>query len=220
MKKIAVVLCGCGHRDGSEIQEAVSTLLSIGKSGAEYKCFSLDIDQVDLVNHLNGESYSGKRNLLMEAARISRGKIEDIKNLKIEDFDAVIFPGGFGVAKNLFTYAFDGRAAKINEEVKRVITGFHANKKYIGAICIAPMLISRAFYGTDVKPVLTLGTDMKAAADLEYFGGVHQNRIVTDICIDEKNRIVSAPAYMHGKATLAEVYTGIEKLVGHIVARG
>jgi len=134
MKKIAVVLAGCGHMDGSEIQESVSTLLAISKLKAEYTCFSPMTAQTDMINHLTGqqEEATEPRNLLVEAARISRGNIVEIKELKSEDFDALIFPGGFGVAKNLFTYAFDGREAKIDDQVKRVILDFHNNGKYIG----------------------------------------------------------------------------------------
>jgi len=219
MKKIAVVLAGCGHMDGSEIQESVSTLLAISKLKAEYTCFSPMTAQTDMINHLTGqqEEATEPRNLLVEAARISRGNIVEIKELKSEDFDALIFPGGFGVAKNLFTYAFDGREAKIDDQVKRVILDFHNNGKYIGAICISPMLISRAFQGTDVSPVLTLGTNKDAAADLEFFGGIHKEKHVTEICIDQKNNIVSTPAYMQGDASISEIYSGIEKLVTHII---
>lgn len=217
MKKIAVVLCGAGANDGSEIHEAVSVLLSITKNGAEYQCFAIDDYSADVVNHITGEAMNEKRNMLVESGRIARGNIKDIKELKADDYDAIAFPGGFGAAKNLATYAFDGKDAKIHPEVERVVKDFHSAGKYIGAICIAPMVIARAFKDTDVNPTITLGNVPAAAKDAENFGANHEVREVTECCVDEKNKIVTAPAYMHGAASIWEVYQGIDCAITHLV---
>lgn len=220
-KKIAVIIGGSGHMDGSEIQEAVSALLALSKFGVNYSCFSIDREQKDLVNHLKGENdvKSTRRNLLVEAARIARGDIQDISKLDSSIFDAVIFPGGFGVAKNFFSYAFDGRNATIDESIKKVIMDFHDSDKYIGAICISPMLIAKAFEGSGKSIKLTLGSDVGPFEDAKYFGANPVMKPATDIVVDEENKIVSTPAYMESNATLFEVYTGIEKLVEFIAIR-
>ncbi|GMA80461.1 hypothetical protein GCM10025880_68800 [Methylorubrum aminovorans] len=51
MKKIAVVLSGCGVFDGAEINEAVLTLLALEERGITYQCFAPDKPQLT-INHL------------------------------------------------------------------------------------------------------------------------------------------------------------------------
>ena len=41
------------------------------------------------------------RNVLVESARIARGNISPLSTLSATSYDAVVFPGGFGAAKNL-----------------------------------------------------------------------------------------------------------------------
>ena len=219
MKKIAVVLAGSGHIDGSEITEAVSTLLALSKFHTSVQCFSLNKNQVDVVDHLTKLNQNEKRNLLTEAARIARGNIKDLAELKVADFDALIFPGGLGVAKNLFDYAYKKCKANIDPLVQNTILEFNKNKKYIGAICISPMLIARAFMDSNIKPIITLGRAEEPALDTEKFGAIHQLKDVTEICIDEENKIVTTPAFMQGDSSLYEVYVGIEKLVEFIVEK-
>lgn len=219
MKNIAVVLVGSGHMDGTEITEAISTLLALSKFKAFVQCFSLNQDQSDVVNHFTKTAQNEKRNLLIEAARISRGNIKDLSELKVSDFDALIFPGGLGVAKNLFDYAYKGCQADIDTLVKNKILDFNKNKKYIGAICISPMLIARAFMDTNINPKITLGKTDESALDAEKFGAIHYKKDVTEICIDEENKIVSTPAFMQDGSSLYEVYIGIEKLVEFIVEK-
>ena len=220
MKNIAVVIGGSGHMDGSEIQETVSTLLALSKFGLRYNCFSIDREQKDLMNHAKGEAddVSNKRNLLVEAARIARGDIQDISLLESDNFDAIIFPGGFGVAKNFFSYAFDGRNAIIDEAIKNIIMDFHNGNKYIGAICISPMLIAKAFEGSGKEVKITLGSDRGPFEDAKYFGANPIMKPATEIVIDKKNKIVTTPAYMEGKSSIFEIYTGIEKLVEFIAS--
>ncbi len=216
MKTAAVILAGCGHADGSEIQESVSALIALSKYNIDYDCFSADSDQFDVIDHLRKEPVNQKRNLLVEAARIARGKIRDISMLDPSDYDALIIPGGFGVAKNLFTYAAEGIKGSVKAPVKEVIQAFYEMNKYIGAICISPIMVAMALKD-DVKGLkVTPGFAKKAAADLESIGAVPVPLPSNGICVDEINNVVTAAAYMNSDASLYEVYQGIDKLVEYI----
>lgn len=192
MKKIAVVLCGCGCMDGSEIHESVMTLLAIDRNGCEYEIFAPDADQYHVINHYTNQVSNEKRNMLVEAARIARGKIYPLPQLKAADFDAVIFPGGFGAAKNLFDYAINGTKAKVMPEVERVVKEFYKARKPIGALCIAPVLIARILgCGT-----ITVGNNSNTIADVEAFGAQHINTKQTEVIADKENMIYTTPCYM------------------------
>jgi len=167
-------------------------------------------------DHLQMQETGAKRNVLVESARISRGDIRDIATVKAADLDAIIFPGGFGAAKNLCDFAIKGAAASVHPEVARVVKEMSQAKKPIGAICIAPVLIATVL-GKDLKPTLTIGTDSDTAAELEKTGSIHRNCQVDDIVVDRENRIVSTPAYMLAN-TVSEVYEGIGKCVREVIA--
>ena len=209
-KKIGVILSGCGVYDGSEIHEAVFTLLAIDRAGAEAVCMAPSMDLRE-VNHLTSQETGATRNALVESARIARGKIRDIKDVTAADLDAVIFPGGYGAAKNLCTFAEKGAAATVNPEVARLLREMVTAKKPIGAICIAPALIAAAL-GRDFKPKLTIGTDAGTAAAIAETGSQHVNCPVTEFVVDRENKIVSTPAYMLA-TRISETADGIEKAV-------
>ncbi len=213
-KKIGVVLSGCGVYDGSEIHEAVFTLLAIDRSGAEAVCMAPDI-QLDEVDHLAGAPTGAKRSVLVESARIARGKIRNIAEVGAGDLDAVIFPGGFGAAKNLCDFAVKGAAAIPDPEVARLLKEMAAAKKPIGAICIAPALIA-AVLGKEYAPKVTIGTDEGTAAAINATGSCHVNCPVTEFVIDKENRIVSTPAYMLA-GRISEAADGIEKTVKAVI---
>ncbi len=214
MHKIAVLLSGCGVMDGSEIHEAVLTLLALDKEGIEYICSAPNKDQNQVINHITNQSQNEKRNMLIESARIARGKIKDIKDLKPSEIDAVILPGGFGAACNLSTFASEGSDTKILPEVESFLKEMHKLKKPIGAICIAPNVIAKVF--GNLSPQITIGTDSDTASKLEKMGARHINKKVDEIVIDEKNLFVTTPAYMLGKGP-KEVEAGISKLVKAII---
>lgn len=215
MLKIGVVLSGCGVMDGAEIHEAVLTLLAIQKNGAEALCMAPDAEQAHVINHLTGQPMPEKRNILVEAARIARGNIKDLASVQAQDLDALIFPGGFGAAKNLCGFAFDGPSCKIHPEVARLIRGVYRAGKPIGAMCIAPALIAKALEGEGVE--LTIGNDSATAEAMKALGQVHHDTCVTEIWIDGKRKIVSTAAYMLAK-NLVEANAGIEKLVREVIA--
>jgi enhancing lycopene biosynthesis protein 2 len=216
MKSVAVILAGCGHIDGSEIQESVSALLALSKYGVDYECFSVNMKQYDVMDHLNRTKTAESRNLLAEAARIARGQIKDISELDPNNYEALIIPGGFGVAKNLFTYGLEGRKGKVIESVKDVIQSFYRMDKYIGAICISPMMVAMALENEATNLKITPGRAENAANDLKEMGVTPVLLPSNEICIDTMNKVITAPAYMNGNATLFEVYEGIEKLVKYI----
>jgi enhancing lycopene biosynthesis protein 2 len=214
-KKIGVLLAGCGVMDGSEIHEATLTLYFLDKRGAEIICMAPNKDQFDVVNHVAGTPVAEKRNVLVEAARIARGKIVDIKSVKADELDAVIIPGGFGAAKNLCTFASEGSECRADEDVSRLLKDVHLKKKPIGALCIAPALIARLF-GTELSPEITIGTDQGTASALEKMGARHRNARVDEIVVDDRNKFVTTPCYMLAQS-IKEVGAGAEKLVDKIM---
>ncbi|WP_163830950.1 isoprenoid biosynthesis glyoxalase ElbB [Spartinivicinus ruber] len=213
-KKIAVILSGCGFLDGAEIHESVLTLLNLDLLNISYQCFSVDIDQTDVVNHLTGEASHEKRNVLVESARIARGSVKNISELVACDFDALILPGGYGVAKNLSDFATKGAAMHVPEAVLKACQAFATNRKPIGLICIAPALAGK-IYGEPVK--CTIGNDEQTATALEQMGVKHQSCAVNDIVIDEKHKLVTTPAYMLANR-ISEAAEGIAKLVKQVIA--
>ncbi len=214
-KKVGVMLSGCGVFDGSEIHEAVLTLLALDKAGAEIVCMAPDMDQVHVINHLTQEQVKEKRNVLVESARIARGKIKNLKDVKASDLDALIMPGGTGAAKNLSTFAIQGTDAQVNPEVKRLLNEMVSAGKPVGAICIAPATLTKAL--SDKKPQVTIGNDLNTAQAIEKMGGGHKNCTVDMIHVDENNKIVTTPAYMLGPG-IKDIAVGIEKLVNKVVS--
>lgn len=214
MYKIGVLLSGCGVKDGSEIHEAVITLLAIDKAGLQYVCIAPDKDQSQVVNHLNNQPQNERRNMLIESSRIARGNIVDIKKVKPQELDAVILVGGYGAACNLSTFAKDGAKAQVIPEVENFLKEVNKLRRPIGAICIAPNIIAKVF--GDKKVELTIGTDKETAKKLELMGAKHIDRNVDDVVVDSKNLIVTTPAYMLASG-LAQVELGINKLVKAIV---
>ncbi len=214
-KKIGVLLSGCGVFDGSEIHEATLTLYFLEKYGAEYICIAPSGDQIDVIDHANAHPMSQTRNILVESARIARGKILDVNSIQALDMDALIIPGGFGAAKNLCTFAKDGPYCQVDRGVAKLLKELHAMKKPIGALCIAPALLARVF-GIDFPIELTIGFDPVAAASLEKMGAKHIKAKVDEIVVDAENRIVTTPCYMLAE-NIAEVGAGVEKLVSKLL---
>lgn len=213
-KKVAVILSGCGFLDGAEIRESVLTLLALDSEGIGYEIFAPNKNQHHIVNHLKGEEATGSRNVLEESARIARGEIKDLKDLEAANFDGLVMPGGFGVAKNLCEFAFKGSAGAVDPQVKSTVEAFHAAKKPIGAICIAPALIAQVLGSHNVK--VTIGNHAETAAEIEKTGARHTNRAVHEVCVDEPNKVVSTPAYMYDNAGLDKIYQGIHGCVTEV----
>jgi len=215
MKKIAVILSGCGVFDGSEIHESVLTLLHIERLGAQYQCFAPNIDQMHVINHLTGAvDEHASRNVLVESARIARGEIKDIKELQAKEFDALVLPGGFGAAKNLCDFAIKGADSIINSDVERACKQFSELKKPAAYICIAPAIIGHIYpQGT----LATIGTDADTAEQINKLGAKHINCAVNDFVYDDTAKVISTPAYMLA-GSIIEANTSIENAINKLVA--
>ncbi len=213
MKKVAVILSGCGVFDGAEVNEAVLTLLHLEKQGAQYSLFAPDVQQMHVVDHLKGEASAEQRNVLTESARIARGDVKPVTVLDVAEFDALILPGGFGVAKNLCNFAEKGADSSVNPDVLAVCKAFKDAKKPAGYMCIAPVLLPHV-YGKGVKG--TIGTDADTANAYNQMGGEHVDCQVRDIVVDDAHRVVTTPAYMLAECLL-DADEGIQKLVEKVL---
>ncbi len=207
-KKFAVILSGCGNKDGAEIHESVMTLWAIHKHGAEYQCFAPDIDQHHVLNFITNQEMAEKRNVLVESARIARGAIMDLKAYKVNDFDGLVMPGGLGVAKNLSTFAFEGADCTVNEDVVRAVKETAAQNKPIGALCIAPAIIAKILGDVEV----TIGQDPGTEAAIVKMGASHQQTTHGEIVVDRQHKIVTTPCYMLD-ARVDQIGEGAENLV-------
>jgi len=212
MKKIAVVLAGCGVYDGAEIHEATLTMLAISQQGASYQCFAPDIDQAHVVNHFTGQEMNESRNVLVESARIARGNIKALSEYSPADYDAIIFPGGFGVAKNLCTFAFDGPECSVNPEVEKAIRSTVVAEKPVGALCISPALIARVLVDVEV----TIGQDKGTAEGIEAMGARHVQTTHGEIVVDQKYKVITTPCYMLD-ATISQIANGANNVVAKLL---
>ena len=217
MTRVGVVLSGCGVHDGAEIHESIITMLALDRAGVDMVLMAPNIDQLHVINHYTGSEMDESRNVLMESARIARGKIRDMAEVHASDVDALIFPGGFGVVKNLCDYAMAGTDCSVNPDVKRLATDVHKAGKPIGVICIAPAMFAKIMQGAGDTVELTIGTDEQTSSDINSMGSNHVSCPVEDIVIDKKNKIVSTPAYMLAQR-ISEAAEGIEKLVKEVLA--
>lgn len=207
-KQVAVILSGCGVYDGAEIHESVLSLLAIARQGAEYTIFAPDVDQFHVINHLKGEPSNEKRNVLVEAARIARGAIKPLSEYAAVNFDALILPGGFGAAKNLSTVAFDGPNCTVENETERAVKDTHAAGKPIGALCIAPAVITKILGEVTV----TIGQDEGTAQAIEAMGGNHMTTNHGEVVVDEANKIATTPCYMLD-ANILQIAEGADNVV-------
>jgi enhancing lycopene biosynthesis protein 2 len=208
MKKFAVVLSGCGVFDGAEIHEATLSLLAIAKQGGSYQVFAPDINQHHVINHLTGKEMKETRNVLVESARIARGNIKDLKTFKPSEFDGLLFPGGFGAAKNLSNWAFKGAGARVLPEVADAIRGMVRLNKPVGALCISPVILAMVL--GSVK--LTIGEDMATAQAIESLGATHVKTSHGEVVVDNVHKVVTTPCYMLD-ATIDQIAEGADHLV-------
>jgi len=216
MKKVAVILSGCGVYDGSEIHEACAALLALHRAGAAVVACAPEIPQMHVIDHVAGEPTVGaERDVLREAARLVRGEIQELGEVDPTAVDAVLLPGGFGAAKNLCDFAVAGDGCTVHDGVADFLRRAHAADKPIGAMCIAPVILARVF-GSDLSPRLTIGNDAGTAAAVEAMGCRHVACAVTDSVVDEANRMVTTPAYMLA-GDIGEVFDGAEGFVARLL---
>ncbi len=211
-KSIAVILSGCGHQDGSEIHEATLTLWAIHKNNAEYQCYAPDITQHHTLNHIDGTEIGEKRNVLIESARIARGKVIDLARFQAANHDALIIPGGLGAAKNLSSYAFDGAKCQIHQDVEQAILTMAEQKKPIGALCIAPAILAKVLDQVQ----LTIGQDPVTAANLEAMGAHHTSTMQGEVTVDKEHKVVTTPCYMLD-ARVDQIGEGADRVVQEVL---
>ncbi|MGZ3747331.1 MAG: isoprenoid biosynthesis glyoxalase ElbB [Pseudobdellovibrionaceae bacterium] len=214
MRKVAVILSGCGNKDGSEITEAISLLIALGQNGAQYMCFAPNMEFTPL-DFIKNEPLSPKRNVLTEAARIAREQLQDLKNLEVGKYDALAFVGGYGAAKNLSNWAEKGSQCTVHPEVAKAILDFHAASKPIAAMCIAPVILARVL-GNE-KVTVTVGEDKETIAEILKTGAQHEVCPVDDYVTDRETKVITTPAYMYDNAKPHEIYKGISGLAKELV---
>jgi enhancing lycopene biosynthesis protein 2 len=216
MKKVGLLLSGCGFNDGSEIHESVISMLALDRAGVETVIMAPNIDQMHVVNHYTGQEMDEFRNVLVESSRIARGNIKDMAEVTGNDLDALIIPGGFGVAKNLSDYAMAGPDCSVNPDVYRLVSEIYLLKKPIGAICIAPVMMAKIFGEQDESAEMTIGSDELTSKDINTMGSKHIKCLVSEMIIDEDKKLVTTPAYMEAQS-IKEAAEGIEKLVKQVL---
>lgn len=212
MKKIAVILSGCGNRDGSELQETLSLLLAIDRRGWKYQCFAPQGD-FKVVSYLDGKETGETRNIYSESARIARGDIKELSSYTPSEYDALALPGGMGAARNLSSYAFEGENMQVIPPVEKAIRNTFEARKPIMAMCIAPMVLSKVLGNEHIQ--LTLGQPCGAASAAQTLGVNHVNCNATEVCVDKENKILSTPAYMVG-SRISEIFAGAENMVAEL----
>lgn len=217
MKKIGVLISGCGVNDGAEIHESVITMPALDRAGVETVMMAPNIDQMHVVNHYTGQEMDEFRNVLVESSRIARGNIKDMAEVTGNDIDALIIPGGFGVVKNLCDYAMAGSECSINPDVFRLVSEVHLLQKPIGAICIAPAMMAKILGEQDESAEMTIGSDESTANDIKTMGSTHVTCSVTEMVVDKEKKIITTPAYMEAQS-IKEAAEGIEKLVVEILS--
>lgn len=211
MTKVAVILSGCGFLDGAEIRESVLSLLYLDEQGAEVSIFAPDIAQMHVIDHLSAVPQEQQsRNVLHEAARIARGDIKPLSALDVSHFDALVVPGGYGVAKNLSSLATQGKDAAVLPEFAAIVQAFHAQHKPIGAICIAPAVLALALRGQGIR--LTIGEDADTVALIETTGNIHVPALSAQAVEDDTHKVVSCSAYMRDDS-LSEIAKGIRGVI-------
>ena len=213
-KKVAVILSGCGVYDGSEIHEAMATLLALENHGFEAVCFAPDVNQMHVINHLTGTPmHDETRNVLVESARITRGKIEALDADKIAGMDALVLPGGYGAAKNLCNYAVEGTDMQVNEDVAKAINAIHDAGKPIVSLCISPVILAKIF--KQQKPLLTVGGYGDDAKNIEAMGARHKVTAHEQYVVDDNLKIITTPCYMMD-ATVGQIFRGVDKAIAEL----
>ena len=192
-------------------------MLALDRAGVEMVLMAPNIDQMHVVNHYTGQEMDEYRNVLVESSRIARGNIKDMAEISANDMDALIIPGGFGVAKNLCDYAMAGPDCSINPDVYRLISELKLLNKPIGAICIAPAMMAKILGELDESANMTIGSDETTSKDIEAMGSVHVECQVSEMVVDEEKNLVTTPAYMEAK-TIKDAADGIEKLVKQVLS--
>lgn len=213
-KKVAVILSGCGFLDGTEIGEALLSLLAIQTQGMTHHCFALDRDQKKVTSHRTQKDVNETRNILDESGRIARCDVQPIDQLKGKDYDLLWMPGGYGSLVNHSDFTEKGVNCSLDAEINRVINEFYEHRKPIVALCISPLIVAKALEGKGVT--ITLGTKDEPFENLEKLGHKPKRCRADEYALDPKHHIYSAPAYMEDDATLVKIFFTANQIASHV----
>ncbi len=218
MAKVGVVLSGCGVYDGAEIHESVATILALDRADAEVVFMAPDVNQMHVINHIQGAPAEQEvRNVRVEAGRIARGDVSIVNEIKAADIDALIFPGGFGAAKNLCDFAVKGADCTVDPDISKLVMDMHEAGKPVGFLCISPAMAAKIYGDAGIKGVkLTIGKDQETADAIRAMGAEHVECEVGDYVVDSDHKVVSTPAYMLAQR-ISEAADGIEKTVKKVL---
>ena len=214
-KSVAVILSGCGVYDGTECMEASAQFFALHEHKFSFQCYAPNQDHFHILNHTNGEEMDQKRNVMIESARLCRGNIKPLEELKSGNYDALFMPGGFGAAKNLSSFGYKGMDMTVDPVVSNVVKDFHSNKKWIAACCISPIVLSCALG----KVNQTLGNTgdkwpYQGSMDVaKSFGTNLEMKNKDEVLVDADNKIVTAPAFMYDHDNYHELYLNVREMV-------
>lgn len=220
MPRVGVLLSGCGVYDGTEIHEAVFTLLELARHSYTAVCLAPDAPQLHVVNHATGEVTPEQRNMFVESARIARGAITRLAEIEPDELDALVIPGGFGTAKNHTTWAIDGPAATIRQDVKDLIAGMVNSRKPVVGLCMAPTTIAKALQDTSHHANLTVGSTAESSPydiagiseGINNVGSHATGATIREIVVDIDNHIITAPCYMM-EASIMQVQQNVAQAI-------
>jgi enhancing lycopene biosynthesis protein 2 len=228
-KRVAVILSGCGHRDGSDVAETMLAFLMLDRAGAKVICAAPDAEQREVVDHLMDAAASAiatptaaatssvPRNARVEAARLAPGEVLPLAALDPNRLEGLFIPSGRGVATLLSDYAEKGALCAVDPDLARVMKALLAAKKPMGFVGLAAVLAARVL-GPVAGVRLTLGSKaVVAAKHAAVMGADVRPGAIDDVIADERARVYSTPGLEAEGARLAQVAKAIEKLARALV---
>ena len=200
MARVGVLLCGCGFYDGTDLDEAVLTLLALDRAKVRAECIAPGLLTSETIDHSTGTLVEGAdRSVLAESARIARGRIVPIQEARPGLLSALVIPGGSGVVRTLMRGTTErGSKREADPEAAGLIKAMLARKKPVGAISLAGSLVATAMG----LPLVEDPFSTPASA----------------IVVDEDRKIVWTPGHLSSDS-LAEIGIGIERMVAEVLKR-
>ncbi len=210
-----MVLAGCGTEDGTAVDEAIITFLSLEKAGVEIFCVALDKDQYEVFNHQTRKSaeLEQKRNQLTESARLLNGSVSEIEDVCEDDLDLLLIPGGKGVLNSLSTFEDEEEQFRVNNGLQRLLVNCFKKRKPLGAAGEGVFILAKSLENVAANLMVTAsGNPSRRLSVVEKLAIDHVPCEEGEVCVDKTNRIVTAPLLSRFK-NLAEKKVNIEKLV-------
>ncbi len=194
---IGVLLGGCGYYDGTDVHEAVFTLLAIEAAGERAILIAPDIPQERTVDHLSGDEMQEPRNVLRESARLARRPIRSLATVRDDEIEALIIPGGYGPVVNFSTgFARPREARLMHPEVGAFLRHVLDGRLPIGCVSLGEIPV-RTVLGEEIDVPLP-------PADPQ------------DLTIDHQRLIVHTPGFT-AFTRLLDVKAGVEAMVAEVL---